>query len=196
MTVTTKAAATKQRTAGGGREIQNRNSADEAACPVAGLLREVANAHRALTDLDASRRRAFRDKCGVTALGMRPMMNQRIRACEHLASTMSATSEVGAVWQTLLAYSRAYDTAARLEENKWSWSDLNSEVALDLKSRVEVDLDLARNCLFSAGHVMAARLNHPDLNVVWATYQACLLNEEEREGACVSGVIAAVGKAA
>lgn len=169
----------------------------ERRCPVVAVLRDVASAMRATGDLDLYRNKAFRGfTCGVTALGLRPMVHQRIRAMERLAMTMSATSEVGACWQMLLGYQEACHVQGVLEDEPWEWIDIKTtDLSLRLKNDLQAAQQRLRNCLFSSAYILVRRLNDPDLNQIWESHCACMSDEEEREGACVSGVIAAAGAA-
>jgi len=166
----------------------------EARCPAARILRDVAAAHRALADLDTYRQKAFGFSCGVTALGLAPAIHDRIKALKSLALTVSAKSSVGAVWQSMLAYDRVFNVGHVLEDRASlrNGGEGCTDAHLEVVEHLEQDIRGAKNALFSSAFVMVRQLGDPDLTYMWQRYLACP-GEEEREGACTSGVIAAAG---
>jgi len=155
-------------------------------------LDETANIQRVLDDVDLYRNLAYpKFSCGVTEKGMRPNLVRRMRALEALAITMSATSEVGAVWQLLLSYNLGAfdDLIGRVTDNNHPARGTHT---YDLEER----RDMIMNTAFSAAYVLVKKLNHPDLNMLWQSYLACDDGVEEREGAATDAVLAAAAKRA
>jgi hypothetical protein len=155
-------------------------------CRVETILREVASIRRVLGDCDKYRHAAFPGMtCGVTEVSIRPTLQRRERALEQLALTLSATSEVGAVFQLMLAYNAsALDDEIERACGDGPASETHRHT---LMSRMES----IQNATFSALVVLVRKVNDPDLKLVWKPFLACDAGDEERAGAAASAVVRA-----
>lgn len=156
-------------------------------CRVESLLREVASIDRAMGNLDGAIRSAYpRQRCNVTPRGVSPVLQQRRTALERLAQTLTAESEVGAVWQMLLARS-ATCIDDMIDE---AVSRMPEGVQDTYRDKILGRMDIIQNNLFAAAHVLVAKLDDPDLNLVWKRHWSADNQKiEDRPGAVASKVV-------